>query len=124
MTDQRGVKFLTPKPNRAVTQRQVEVLCLLASGLTSQAAARHLMISEHTVIRHVSNMMSCFGAENRMELLALAIVSGIVDSTHWPPRPTGRLSLEILGSVLTLPDGAISRDDSRQRDLRLSRLRE
>jgi DNA-binding NarL/FixJ family response regulator len=109
VTDQRGVSLLTSKHNKAVTQRQVEVLCLLARGLTSQAVAQHLMISEHTVIRHISNMMSCFGAGNRMELLALAIVSGIVDSTHWPPRPTGRLSLEILGSLPALPDGAISR---------------
>ena len=104
--------MLTPGQGKAVTERQVEILCLLASGLTSQAAAQHLMISEHTVIRHVSNMMSCFGAENRMELLALAIVNGIVDSTHWPPRPTGRLSLGILGSLRSSPDGPGSRRGS------------
>lgn len=73
------------------------------------------MISEHTVIRHVSNMMSCFWAVNRMELLALAVVNGIVDSTRWPPRPTGKLSLKILGSLLALPDGAITRYDGCQR---------
>lgn len=101
---------MTLEHRNAVTERQVEVLCLLASGLTSQAVARHLMISEHTVIRHVSNMMGCFGAENRMELLALAIVSGIVDSTHWPPQPTGRLSLGTLGDLRSSPD----RPDSRR----------
>lgn len=90
---------LTSRHDKAVTKRQVEVLCLLASGLTSQATAKHLMISEHTVIRHISNMMNCFGAENRMELLALAIVCGIVDSEHWPLRPTGKLSLDALGSL-------------------------
>lgn len=103
VTDQRGIQ-LTPDHSRAVTNRLVEVLCLLANGLTSQAAAQRLMISEHTVIRHISNMMSCFGAENRMELLALAIVCGIVDGTHWPPRPTGRLVLETLGSLRSPPD--------------------
>jgi len=77
----------------------VEILCLLAKGLTSQAVAERLIISEHTVIRHISNMMSCFEAQNRLELLALAVACGIIDCTDWPPRPTGALSLRVLGDL-------------------------
>lgn len=89
---------------RVVTKRQVEVLCLLATGLTSRAVANRLMISEHTVIRHVTNMMTCFGAGNRLELLALAIAGGIVDGKHWPPRPTGQLFLSLPGSLHRDPE--------------------
>lgn len=78
-----------------VTRRQLEVLCLLATGLTSSEAAERLLISEHTVIRHVTNMGMIVGAGNRLELLALAIIGGLIDAHHWPPKPTGRLRLQL-----------------------------
>jgi DNA-binding CsgD family transcriptional regulator len=99
-----GCKALGPRDSKDVTERQVEILCLLAIGLTSQAVAEHLVISEHTVVRHISNMMSCFGAQNRLELLALAVACGVVDCDHWPPRPTGALSLRVLGDLKTSSD--------------------
>lgn len=75
--------------SNSATRRQIEVLCLLASGLTSSEAADQLCISEHTVIRHISNMMCVFGAKNRLELLALAISRDAIDISHWPFRPSG-----------------------------------
>lgn len=83
-----GVKVM---PGIGVTCREVEVLCLLACGLTSGAVAEQLCISEHTVVRHVSNMTSALGAKNRMELLALAIAFGIIDTTRWPFRPSEQM---------------------------------
>lgn len=79
---------------RATTRRQVEILCLLSQGLTSSEVAGVLSISEHTVIRHISNMMSVFEAKNRLELLALALIYGVIDCRCWPFRPSGVLSLE------------------------------
>ena len=49
-------------------------------------------------------MMSLFDAKNRLELLALAVASGIVNSEYWPLRPSGKLSLESL-DLLRSPDG-------------------
>jgi DNA-binding CsgD family transcriptional regulator len=89
----------------SVTGRQLEVLCLLAVGLTSSEAAERLGISEHTVIRHVTNMGMSVGAENRLELLALAIIGGLIDPNHWPPKPTGRLRLQILQPGLRMASG-------------------
>lgn len=74
-----------------VTHRQVEVLCLLSCGLTSSEAADQLSVSEHTIVRHISNMMSNFGAKNRLELLALAVAFGVIDTAHWPFRPSEKL---------------------------------
>ena len=75
--------------------REARPLCLLAIGLTSSEAAKRLGISEHTVIRHVTNMGMSVGAGNRLELLALAIIGGLIDPNHWPPKPTGQLRLQI-----------------------------
>jgi len=103
-----GCQALAQRDSKGVTERQVEILCLLAIGLTSQAVAERLIISEHTVVRHISNMMNCFGAQNRLELLALAIACGIVDCDHWPPRPTGALSLQVLGDLKASSDSPSS----------------
>jgi DNA-binding CsgD family transcriptional regulator len=85
----------TQRETGHVTGRQLEVLCLLAIGLTSSEAAKRLGISEHTVIRHITNMGLSVGAGNRLELLALAIIGGLIDPNHWPPKPTGQLRLRI-----------------------------
>jgi DNA-binding NarL/FixJ family response regulator len=74
-----------------VTPRQVEILCMLACGLTSKGIADRLCISDHTVVRHISNMMSTLGAKNRVELLALAVALGAIDTTHWPFRPARQM---------------------------------
>jgi DNA-binding NarL/FixJ family response regulator len=81
------------KNNGRVTKRQVQVLCVLASGLSSREAAERLVISEHTIIRHMSNMATRIGARNRLELLARAMVGGLIDQCHWPPQPTGELEI-------------------------------
>lgn len=85
----------------SVTHRQVEVLCLLACGLTSSEAADQLSISEHTVVRHISNMMSAFGAKNRLELLALAVAFGVIDTACWPFRPSKKLVIHIAPYIVT-----------------------
>ena len=40
-----------------VTPREREVLCLLAAGLTNRQIAEQLVVSEHTVHRHVTNLL-------------------------------------------------------------------
>jgi len=73
-----------------LTSREVEVLCLLAAGLSSDEAAEELVLSPHTVIRHVTHMMMRSGARSRTELVARAYVAGVLDSAAWPPRSTGQ----------------------------------
>jgi DNA-binding CsgD family transcriptional regulator len=50
-----------------LTARQVEVLRLLAHGLTNAEIASRLFISEHTVERHLANVYRKIGARNRAE---------------------------------------------------------
>lgn len=93
--EQMGLTLVPVHCHVRVTERQVQILCLLAQGLTTRQAAESLMLSEHTVVRHMTNMMVAMGAANRLELLARALIGGLIANTNWPPQPTGRRSLPI-----------------------------
>jgi DNA-binding CsgD family transcriptional regulator len=55
-----------------ITGREVEVLRLLADGLSNQEIAARLFLSPRTVERHVANMSAKTGAERRAQLVAFA----------------------------------------------------
>ncbi len=60
-----------------LTEREVEVLVLVASGLTNGAIAQALTISPNTVVRHVQNIFAKTGAANRAEAAAFATRTGL-----------------------------------------------
>lgn len=53
-----------------LTEREQEVLQLLAGGLSNRAIAERLGISERTVKAHVSNLFDKHGVRNRTELVS------------------------------------------------------
>jgi DNA-binding CsgD family transcriptional regulator len=55
------------------TDRQLDVLRLLASGRSNREIASVLQISEHTVARHVSNIFDKFGVTSRAAAVAHAL---------------------------------------------------
>jgi DNA-binding NarL/FixJ family response regulator len=59
----------------------VEVLRLVASGETNKAIAAALVISEHTVARHVQNMLQKLGFSSRASLAAFAVEQGLTRSS-------------------------------------------
>ena len=59
-----------PLPN--LTPREREVLVLLAEGLTNRQLAERLVVSEHTVHRHVTNILRKLDAPSRAAAVALA----------------------------------------------------
>ncbi len=61
-----------------LTAREVEVLHLVAEGLSNRAIAGRLVISEKTVIRHVSNIFVKLEVHSRAEATRLALDRGIV----------------------------------------------
>jgi DNA-binding CsgD family transcriptional regulator len=82
-----AARLVRQRGDEGVTRRQIEVLCVLATGMSDREAANFMSISKHTVVRHISNMASRVGARNRLELLAKVIAFGLIDLDHWPPRP-------------------------------------
>jgi DNA-binding CsgD family transcriptional regulator len=60
-----------------LTAREVEVLGLIASGLPNREIASRLVISEHTVHRHVSNILRKLGVASRTAASAYAHRHGL-----------------------------------------------
>ncbi len=56
-----------------LTERQWEVLQLLAQGKTNREIAQALVLSERTVQRHIADIYSKIGARNRSEATAFAM---------------------------------------------------
>jgi DNA-binding NarL/FixJ family response regulator len=62
----------------ALTERELEVLRLLAQGMPNKEIAAHLIISERTAKFHVSSIMGKLGATNRTEAVSLAAQKGLI----------------------------------------------
>ena len=61
-----------------LTEREIEVLQLLAYGLTNKQIAARLKISAHTVKFHVSSIYSKLGTTNRVEAVNLGLKRGMI----------------------------------------------
>ena len=57
---------------KGLTPREIEILRLIAIGLNNQAIAERLFISEHTVHRHVANMLTKLNVSSRSAAVAQA----------------------------------------------------
>jgi ATP/maltotriose-dependent transcriptional regulator MalT len=62
-----------------VTRREREVWALLAEGLTNRQIAERLVVSEHTVHRHVTNLLRKLDLPSRTAAAARAARSGLLD---------------------------------------------
>jgi DNA-binding CsgD family transcriptional regulator len=67
-----------PKALMGLTAREVEVLALVATGKTNREVAAALVISEHTVARHVQNILAKLGVSSRTAAGAFAFEHGLV----------------------------------------------
>lgn len=70
------------EPVAALTEREQEVLEMLAQGSTTQSIAAALVLSLHTVRNHVRNVLAKLGAHSRLEAVSLALRAGLVESPH------------------------------------------
>jgi NarL family two-component system response regulator LiaR len=94
-TVQRGESFLQPTiagklmrelsrpaaapPADPLTERERQVLVLLARGLSNQAIADELVLGESTVRSHVSSILSKLHVASRMQAALYALREGLVD---------------------------------------------
>jgi DNA-binding NarL/FixJ family response regulator len=66
-------------PEDPLTPRELEVIKLIAEGLTSEEIAKALIISHKTVDRHRANILEKLGMRNRVDLTRYAIKRGLVE---------------------------------------------
>ena len=67
-----------PAVNFHLTDRELEVLVLLAEGLTNQQSALKLSISQSTLKFHMNNIYHKLGVQTRSEALVLAAKNNLI----------------------------------------------
>ncbi|OHV43803.1 response regulator transcription factor [Pseudofrankia sp. BMG5.36] len=61
-----------------ITEREREVLALVATGLSNDDIAKRLYVSPHTAKTHVNRIMTKVGARDRAQLVVIAYQTGFV----------------------------------------------
>ena len=61
-----------------LTPRELDVLRLVAQGLTNPGIARQLVLSDHTVHRHLANIFRKLNLSSRAAVAAWGVRSGLV----------------------------------------------
>ncbi|MGH7493775.1 MAG: LuxR C-terminal-related transcriptional regulator [bacterium] len=69
---------LQKSPAETLTLREMEVLQLLAEGLSNKVIAQRLTISEHTVKFHINSLMGKLSAQSRTDAVVRATRLGII----------------------------------------------
>jgi DNA-binding NarL/FixJ family response regulator len=64
-----------------LSERELEVLKLVAKGLSNKEIAQHLSISDKTARNHVVKCLAKLGADGRTEATMIAVVRGLINLT-------------------------------------------
>lgn len=74
----RSRRPVSANPFRFLTEREREVLQLLASGASTDDIAERLTLSRHTVRNHVRKILMKTGAHSKLQAVSLAAREGVV----------------------------------------------
>jgi DNA-binding NarL/FixJ family response regulator len=80
-----GSRSTTPAELAVLTEREREVVMLVALGLSNDEIAERLFVSPLTAKTHVNRAMTKLGARDRAQLVVAAYQSGLVSAQVPPP---------------------------------------
>lgn len=101
----------------SLTERELEILRLVATGASNQQIARELFISVNTVKVHLRNIFAKLGVQSRTEATLYAIREGWIEGVQLPeeietpqakPRFTWRVAVAIVAVAALLATAIIS----------------
>ena len=69
-------------PYQELTERQVEILHLIALGWSNKEIGHKLMVSENTIKYHLKKILQKMNAQNRTEAVAMAVNNGLFESVQ------------------------------------------
>ena len=74
----------------SLSDREVQIIELVAAGLTNQEIAQQLEISKRTVDNHISNILTKTSTDNRVALVRWALQCGkvYINDVNCCPLPT------------------------------------
>jgi len=70
-----------PESAETLTERETDVLRLLATGQSNKGIARNLSINESTVKSHVSNILDKLGVQGRTQAALHAMRIGLIQAS-------------------------------------------
>lgn len=79
-----------PQPHTGIdslTDREREVLMLMARGRSNQELCKELFLAEPTVKTHVGRILAKLGARDRVQAVVMAYETGLVRANHTPNTP-------------------------------------
>jgi two-component system, NarL family, response regulator LiaR len=65
-----------------LSEKEVEILRMLAHGMTDQAISRELFVTEVTIRTHVSRIVKKLGLQNRVQAILYSLRSGLVSESE------------------------------------------
>ncbi len=66
-----------------ISEREIEIITLVAEGLSNKEVADKLFLSTHTVITHRKNIMNKLGVNNTAGLVLFAVRENLVSPNHF-----------------------------------------
>lgn len=82
-----------PRRRARLTDREHEVLALLAHALSNRLIAARLSISEKTVKNHITSVFAKLGVSSRSEALVVALHEGMLKGANHAPTQVRALAL-------------------------------
>ena len=82
-----GEQERTPPPLSSLTERELEILTLLSSGLSNAELGATLYLSEPTIKTHLSSIFRKLAVRDRVQAVIAAYDAGLVEPASRPARP-------------------------------------